>query len=172
MTTTAHAHEDGTRARAPQPRMELFRLAPDIYRTMSAFQSAASDGLDPVVAGLVKIRASQMNKCAFCLDMHLTHAREAGETRLRLDLLPAWEEVGGQGVYSEREQAALALTEAMTGLAGGSVPDEVYERAARHFDEAELARLIAQIVAINAWNRFQVATGAVPAGVAAERAER
>ncbi|WP_055485813.1 carboxymuconolactone decarboxylase family protein [Streptomyces sp. WMMB 322] len=172
MTTTAHAHTDGARTSAPRSRMELFRVAPDIYRTMSAFQSAASDGLDPVVAALVKIRASQLNKCAFCLDMHLTHAREAGERQLRLDLLPAWEEAGEQGVYSERERAALALTEAMTDLAGGSVPDEVYERAARHFDEAELARLIAQIVAINAWNRFQVATRAVPAGLAAERSEQ
>lgn len=168
--TTTHAHEGSTEAATP--RMELFRIAPDVYKGMAAFQAAAAEGLDPVVAELVKIRASQLNKCAFCIDMHLTAARKAGETQLRLDLLSAWEEVGGQGVYSERELAALALTEAMTELSCGSVPGEVYERAARHFDEAELARLIAQIAAINAWNRIQVATRAVPAGLADEKGAR
>lgn len=162
--TTNHTHEHGT---VPRPRMDLFRAAPDVYKGMAAFQSAAAEGLDPVVSELVKIRASQLNKCAFCLDMHLTAARKQGETQLRLDLLPAWEEVGDQGVYTEREQAALALTEAMTVLTDGFVPDTVYERAAKQFDEAELARLIAQIVAINAWNRFQVTTRAVPAGLTA-----
>ena len=166
-TTTAHAHHQDEPDAGPQPRMDLFRAAPDVYRGMAAFQAAAAEGLDPVVAELVKIRASQLNRCAFCLDMHLTAARKLGETQLRLDLLPAWEEVAGQGVYTEREQAALALTEAMTVLTDGFVPDAVYARAARHFEEAELARLIAQIVAINAWNRFKVTTRAVPAGLTA-----
>ncbi|MDG9704307.1 carboxymuconolactone decarboxylase family protein [Streptomyces sp. DH37] len=145
--------------------MNLWELAPEVYRGMSAFQAAASQGLDPVIGELVKIRASQINKCAFCIDMHLTDARKMGESQLRLDLIAAWEEA--PGLFTERERAALALTEAITLLTGGSpqgpfVPDEVYERAAKHFDETELARLIAQIVAINAWNRFQVATRAVP----------
>ncbi|AXK37227.1 carboxymuconolactone decarboxylase family protein [Streptomyces armeniacus] len=148
----------------PGSRIALFKTAPDVYKTMAAFQAAAADGLDPVVAELIKIRASQINKCAYCIDMHLTEAREQGESALRLDLLSAWQEV--DGVYSERERAALALTESITLLTQDYVPDEVYERAAKHFDEAELARLIAQIVAINAWNRFQVTTRAVPAGVA------
>ncbi|MFC4492721.1 carboxymuconolactone decarboxylase family protein [Streptomyces ovatisporus] len=160
--TTTHTHAD---VAGPQPRMELFRVAPDVYQGMAAFQAAAADGLDPVVAELVKIRASQLNRCAFCLDMHLTEARGKGEKQLRLDLLAAWEET--PGLYSERERAALALTEAMTELTDGFVPDEVYARAAQHFGEAELARLVAQIVAINAWNRFQVTTRAVPAGLAA-----
>jgi len=165
MTTTTHSHEDG-----PQPRMDLFRAAPDVYKGMAAFQTAAAQGLDPVVSELVKIRASQLNRCAFCLDMHLTDARKQGETQLRLDLLAAWAET--PGLYTERERAALALTEAMTLLTDEFVPDAVYERAAEHFEEAELARLIAQIVAINAWNRFQVTTRAVPAGLMAGEGAR
>ncbi|MTE20677.1 carboxymuconolactone decarboxylase family protein [Streptomyces sp. TRM43335] len=154
--TTAHAHG---------PRMNLWKHAPDVYKGMAAFEAAASKGLDPVLAELVKIRASQLNKCAFCLDMHFSDARGLGVSQLRLDLLDAWEEA--PGLYTDKEQAALALTEAITRLDGGTpqghyVPDEVYERAAEHFDEAELAHLIAQIVSINAWNRFQVATRAVP----------
>nr|WP_245981382.1 carboxymuconolactone decarboxylase family protein [Streptomyces reniochalinae] len=128
---------------------------------MSGFQQAASAaGLDPVVAELVKIRASQINRCAFCLDMHVAEARERGERQLRLDLLASWEEAGD--LFTEREGAALALTEAVTELTDGFVPDEVYARAAAHFDEAELAALLGQIVAINAWNRFNVAIREVP----------
>lgn len=156
--TTTHPHGAG-----PQPRMNLWKHAPDVYRGMAGFQAAAAEGLDPVVGELVKIRASQINRCAFCLDMHTAEARKQGEAQLRIDLLTAWEET--PGLYSERERAALALTEAMTMLTDGFVPDAVYERASRHFAEAELARLIAQIVAINAWNRFQVTTRAVPASL-------
>ncbi|MCF6525145.1 carboxymuconolactone decarboxylase family protein [Streptomyces sp. JJ36] len=140
--------------------MHLWKLSPDVYRTMAAFQAAAAEGLDPVVAELVKIRASQINKCAYCIDMHLTDARKTGESQLRLDLVGAWEEAGD--LFTERERAALALTEAITVLTDGFVPDEVYEQAAKHFEEQELAQLIAQIVAINSWNRFQVTTRAVP----------
>lgn len=122
---------------------------------MLAFGRAATQGLDPVVGELVKIRASQINRCAFCLDMHVKEARKAGESDERIDLLAAWEEV--DGLYTDRERAALALTEAVTLLTEGFVPDEVYARAAAHFDEAELARLVGAIVAINAWNRFNVA---------------
>ncbi|MBR7677801.1 carboxymuconolactone decarboxylase family protein [Streptomyces daliensis] len=144
--------------------MNLWKHAPDVYKGMSAFQAAATEGLDPVIGELVKIRASQLNKCAFCLDMHLSDARKMGESQLRLDLIAAWEE--SAGLFTEREQAALALAEAMTVLTEGFVSDEVFERAAQHFEEAELAKLIAQIVAINAWNRFQVTTRAVPASLA------
>jgi AhpD family alkylhydroperoxidase len=136
------------------------RLAPDVFTAMRAFSQAAVEGLDPVVGELVKIRASQINRCAFCLDMHLKEARKAGESEARLDLLAAWEEV--EGLYSERERAALALTEAVTLLTEGFVPDEVYARAAAHFDAAELARLVSAIVAINAWNRFNVAYRTAP----------
>ncbi|UNT01170.1 carboxymuconolactone decarboxylase family protein [Streptomyces tubbatahanensis] len=141
--------------------MNIWQTAPRLMKGMSGFQQAAAGaGLDPVVAELVKIRASQINRCAFCLDMHLTEAREKGERQLRLDLLASWEEAGD--LFTEREGAALALTEAVTRLTDGFVPDEVYARAASHFDEAELAALLGQIVAINAWNRFNVAIREVP----------
>lgn len=143
-------------------RSRYVRQAPDVHRAMLAFSQVSSEGLDPVVAELVKIRASQINRCAFCLDMHIADARKAGETDQRIFLLSAWEEV--EGVYTDKERAALALTEAVTLLTDGFVPDEVYERAAAHFDEKELARLVSAIVAINAWNRFNVTFRTPPAG--------
>lgn len=148
----------------PEPRLQMWKLAPDVYRGMAAFQRAAADGLDPELSELVKIRASQINKCAFCLDMHNKAAHELGIAQLRLDLLPAWAEL--PSVYSAKERAALALTEAITVLTEGFVPDDVWAGAAEHFEPAELAKLIAQIVAINAWNRFAVSTRQVPASVA------
>ncbi|MET7638059.1 carboxymuconolactone decarboxylase family protein [Streptomyces sp. NPDC005438] len=138
----------------PAPRLDVYRHNPDIHRTMLAFSQAAGRGLDLTLAELVRIRASQINHCAFCLDMHLRTARENGETEERIHLLNAWEEAG---VHTEREKAALALTEAVTLLTDGFVPDAVYARAAAHFDEAELAQLIALICAINSWNRLNVA---------------
>lgn len=140
--------------------MNVFQIAGHIYRGMSAFQEAAAEGLDPVIAQLVKIRASQLNKCAFCLDMHLNEARQQGETQVRLDLVGAWEEAGD--LYTERERAALELAEAITLLSERGVSDELFDRAAEHFEEKELAQLIAQITAINAWNRLAVTTRAVP----------
>jgi AhpD family alkylhydroperoxidase len=144
-------------------RGDYARTAPDMYRSMLAFGQAAGKGLDPVIAELVKIRASQINRCAFCLDMHIAEARKAGETDERLNLLPAWAEV--RGVYTDKERAALALTEAITLLTDGFVPDDVYARAAAHFDEAELSRLVGTITAINAWNRFNVAFHVQPGGL-------
>ncbi len=140
--------------------MDLFRVAPDVYRAMSELERASKKGLDPVLTELVKIRASQLNHCAFCLDMHARDARAAGETEERVYLLSAWEEAAG--VYTERERAALALTEAVTVLTDGFVPDAVYERAAAHFSEEELARLISVILTINSWNRIAVTTRMVP----------
>ena len=136
----------------------------NVGQAMSALSAAAKKGLgDPALAELVVIRASQLNHCAFCLDMHLTIAREHGVSQKQLDLLSAWEEAGD--VYDERERAALALTEAVTVLtAGGFVPDEVYEKAAKHFDEARLARLVGLIAAINNWNRVMVARRIPPGG--------
>ncbi|MFE7930801.1 carboxymuconolactone decarboxylase family protein [Streptomyces sp. NPDC057456] len=135
----------------------------EVGRAMSTLSAAAKQGLgDPALAELVVIRASQLNHCAFCLDMHLTIAREHGVSEKRLDLLSAWEEAGD--VYDERERAALALTEAVTVLTGGFVPDEVYERAARHFDAPRLAHLVALITAINSWNRVMVARRIPPGG--------
>ncbi|MFI6487512.1 carboxymuconolactone decarboxylase family protein [Streptomyces sp. NPDC050564] len=137
---------------------------------MQALSAAAKKGLgDPALAELVIIRASQLNHCAFCLDMHLKLARRQGIDEDRIQLLNAWEETGE--LYSEREMAALALTEAVTVLTGSTsrtksgagVPDEVYERAAKHFDEGQLAHLIGLITVINGWNRLMVSRR-IPAG--------
>ncbi|WP_225825103.1 carboxymuconolactone decarboxylase family protein [Streptomyces naphthomycinicus] len=138
-------------------------LDPQVGRAMSAVSAAAKKGLgDPVLAELVMIRASQLNHCAFCLDMHLRLARENGEPEDRVRLLDAWEET--EDLYSERERAALALTEAVTVLTDGFVPDEVYARAAQHFTEAELAHLIGLITVINGWNRLMVSRRVAPGG--------
>lgn len=149
--TDIHTHE---------PRMNLFELAPEVYRAMIALDKAARKGVEPALAELVKIRASQLNRCAYCLDMHVKDARAAGETEQRIYFLSAWEEA--HGFYSEQERAALALTEAITVLTDGSVPDEVYERAAKHFEEAELAQLISLILVINSWNRIAVTCRTTP----------
>ncbi|MFE6692144.1 carboxymuconolactone decarboxylase family protein [Streptomyces sp. NPDC057743] len=142
------------------PRMRWAELAPEVYKAMIGLEVAARKGLDPTLVELVKIRASQLNRCAFCLHMHTTDARKAGETEERIALLAAWEEAAGY--YTDRERAALALTEAITVLTDGFVPDEVYDRAAALFDEPELAQLIALITTINAWNRFGVTTRRAP----------
>ena len=141
-------------------RMNLAKVAPEVYRAMVALDAAARKGLDPVVAELVKIRSSQLNHCAFCLDMHTRDARRAGESEERIYLLSAWEEAGA--VFTEKEQAALALAEAVTVITDGFVPDAVYERAAKHFDEEELAHLIAVVFTINSWNRIAVTTRMPP----------
>ncbi|MER6491910.1 carboxymuconolactone decarboxylase family protein [Streptomyces griseorubiginosus] len=138
-------------------------LDPEVARALSALSAAAKRGLgDPALAELVVVRASQLNHCAFCLDMHLTIARELDVSAQQLDLLAAWEEA--EGVFDERERAALALTEAVTVLTDGRVPDEVYERAAKHFDDRELAHLIGLVVAINNWNRVMVGRRIPPGG--------
>ncbi|MEU1790707.1 carboxymuconolactone decarboxylase family protein [Streptomyces sparsogenes] len=142
------------------PRLPLAKLAPEFYKAMIGVDAAARKGLDPILVDLIKIRASQINHCAFCIHMHTTDARQAGETEERINLLSAWEEAAG--FFTEKERAALALTEAVTVLTDGFVPDEVYERAASHFEEAELAQVIALIATINTWNRIGVTTRLAP----------
>ena len=141
-------------------------LAPAVRSAMVALGAAAKEGLgDPVLAELVMIRASQINACAFCLDMHVDIAVEKnGEGAKRIALLSAWREAGE--LYSERERAALALTEAITVLTDGFVPDEVYEAAAKQFSETELAHLIGAITVINSWNRLMVSRRIEPGGPA------
>ncbi|WP_019055669.1 carboxymuconolactone decarboxylase family protein [Streptomyces prunicolor] len=135
----------------------------EVGRALSSVSAAAKRGLgDPALAELVVIRASQLNHCAFCLDMHLTAARELGVSERQLDMMAAWEEA--EGVFDERERAALALTEAVTVLTEGFVPDQVYARAAAHFDEGQLAHLIGLITAINNWNRVMVSRRIEPGG--------
>lgn len=154
-TTGNHVH-----APEPTPRMQWARVAPDIYKAVLALEIAAKKGLDPALVELVKLRASQLNHCAFCIDMHTKDAIAAGESVERIVLLGAWEE--SRHFYTEKELAAIELTEAVTLLTDGFVPDEVYEKAAEHFEERELAQLIAVIAAINVWNRFGVTTRQVP----------
>ncbi|MEU1126052.1 carboxymuconolactone decarboxylase family protein [Streptomyces sp. NPDC005899] len=158
---TTHTHTSTTTHAPEHPaRLPWAKLSPEVYKAMVRLDAAASKGLDPVIVELVKIRASQLNRCALCLDMHSKDALAAGESVERIIQLDAWEE--SQHFYTERELAAIALTEAVTVLTDGFVPDEVYAKAAEHFEEAELAQLIAAITVINAWNRFGVTTRQVP----------
>ncbi|CAL9559059.1 carboxymuconolactone decarboxylase family protein [Streptomyces griseomycini] len=153
MTTTT-TETAAVYAAAPTPRLDWAGLAPDVYKAMIRLDTAARKGLDPTLYELVKIRASQVNHCAFCIDMHTKDALAAGESVERIVQLSAWEE--SPHFYTEKELAALELTEAVTVLTDGFVPDEVYGKAAEHFEEAELAQLLAAITVINAWNRFGV----------------
>jgi AhpD family alkylhydroperoxidase len=118
-----------------------------------------SSGLDPSLLQLVRMRSSQINGCAYCLDMHSKDARAEGETEQRLYCLPAWRETP---FYSERERAALAWTEAVTQVSEDHVPDEVFELARTQFAEEELAELTLAIVSINGWNRLCIAFRAPP----------
>ncbi|RST21181.1 carboxymuconolactone decarboxylase family protein [Streptomyces sp. WAC04770] len=140
--------------------MPWAELVPDVFQAMVRLDAAARKGLDPLLLELVKVRASQLNRCALCLDMHSKDALAAGESVERIVQLSAWDE--SRHFYTEKEIAALELTEAVTVLTDGFVPDEVYARAAEHFEPAELARLISAITVINAWNRFGVTTRQVP----------
>lgn len=141
-------------------RLNIAQLAPDVYKAMVALDSAARKGLDPTLVELMLTRASQLNHCAWCLDMHTRDARKAGVTEQKLYLLNAWEEA--RDLDSDKERAALALTEAVTVLTDGFVPDAVYNEAAEHFADAELAQLISVILTINVWNRIAVTSRMAP----------
>lgn len=138
---------------AANKRLKIYKSSPELLDAMMALSAAAAKDLDPELGELIKIRASQINHCAFCLNMHLVDARKHGVSEQKLDVLAAWEEAGD--LFSERERAVLALTEAITEVADG-VPDDVYQRAAETFDDRELGQIIAAVVAINAWNRINV----------------
>jgi AhpD family alkylhydroperoxidase len=142
-------------------RIKVFTVSPELYDAMMVLSNAAAEDLDPELAELIKIRASQINHCAACLDMHIHDARKKGINEQKLALIPAWAEAGD--LFTPRERATLALTEATTDLTGhGHVPDEVYSRASAVFSERELAQLIAMAVTINAWNRVGVTTRLAP----------
>ena len=113
-------------------------------------------GLDKPLYELIKIRASQLNGCAYCLDMHHHDARAGGEDQRRLDVLSAWREA--PELYTERERAVFALTEAVTLIGSGGVPDDVWAQAQRHFDDAGMVHLLMAITTINVWNRLAVST--------------
>jgi AhpD family alkylhydroperoxidase len=152
-TTKEYVHEHA-------PRLAWAKHAPEVYKAMIRLDAEARKGVDPVTLELVKIRTSQLNHCAFCLDMHSKDALAAGESVERIIQLSAWEE--SQHFYTPREIAAIELTEAITVLTDGFVPDETYEKAAKLYDEKELTQLIAAITVINAWNRFGVSTRMAP----------
>ncbi|MFF9523993.1 carboxymuconolactone decarboxylase family protein [Streptomyces achromogenes] len=146
-------------AEAARTRLDFSKAAPEVYRAIIRFDSAARTGLDPALVELIHIRASLLNHCAYCLHMHTNDARKAGESEDRLHLVAVWREA--RHFFTPREQAALALTEAVTLIADGGVPDTVYAEAAAHFGERELAQVLSLILTINTWNRVALATGKV-----------
>lgn len=136
------------------PRLNAHLIAPEAMKPMFALEAyIAGSGLEKSLIELVKTRASQINGCAFCVHMHTRDARAAGETEERLYLLSAWRE---SPLYSERERAALAWTEALTLLPQTGAPDEDYEGLKAHFSEVEIVNLTFLVATINAWNRFGV----------------
>lgn len=141
-------------------RVDIAKKAPAVYKAMIALDAAARQGLDPELVELVLTRCSQINHCAWCIDMHTADARKIGVSEQKLFLLNAWEEA--HGLYTEKERAAFALAESITVLTDGFVPDSVYEQAEEYFDEGELAQLISLILTINAWNRIAVSTRKTP----------
>jgi AhpD family alkylhydroperoxidase len=147
---------DATTAFEP-PRMHVARAARTPYRAMVALDDAVE--LDPKLRDLVALRASIVNGCAYCVDMHTLDARKRGESEQRLYAVAAWHEAP---FFDERERAALALTDAVTLVADGHVPRAVWDEAAAVFEEDELAQLVWAIVAINAWNRIAIATRMEP----------
>ncbi|WP_348268095.1 carboxymuconolactone decarboxylase family protein [Edaphobacter paludis] len=143
-----------------EQRFNYFKAAPDAYKAMSALEAYLHGcGLEEGLLHLVKLRASQINGCAFCLDMHSKDLRAAGETEQRLYTLDAWRECPW---YTDRERAALAWTEALTLVTQGHVPDAVYEEVRKQFNEKELADLSLAITTINAWNRLSIAARTTP----------
>jgi AhpD family alkylhydroperoxidase len=137
------------------PRIDYSKVAPGVMQAMLGLEKYLSrSGLDRTLLNLVHLRASRINGCAFCIDMHWKDLRAQGETEQRLYGLDSWAE---SSYYSDRERAALAWTEAVTSLTDGHVPDPVYQAARRFFGEKELADLTLCIVAINGWNRLNIA---------------
>jgi len=135
-------------------RLDYGKASPEAARAVYALEMfVKGSGLDHSLLELIKLRASQINGCAFCVDMHWKDARAAGESEERLYMLSAWEEAT---VYTDKERAALALTEAVTLVSQTHVPDAVYEEAKKHFSDKELTNLIVAISTINAWNRLAI----------------
>lgn len=165
-TTDTTTHNRAT-APAPVPvRLDFDARAPGFARALSHLDHAATKELDrvdfdPKLRELVRVRASQLNGCAYCIDMHTKDARAIGETEQRLYSLPAWRETP---FFTERERAALAFCESVTLMAEDHVPAAEYEAAAAHLSEDEIAALLCLVVAIKAWNAVGVSTRAWPPG--------
>jgi AhpD family alkylhydroperoxidase len=143
-----------------QPRIDGAKVAPGGYKAMLGLEAYLHDcGLEIPLLHLIKLRASQINGCAYCLDMHWKDLRAIGENEQRLYGLDGWQE---SPYYTDRERGALAWTEAVTRVTDGHVSDDVYEQVRPHFSEKELADLTLAIATINAWNRISIATRATP----------
>lgn len=141
-------------------RMNHRAANPAGFQSLLKLEEAAKKmGLDPILFELIKIRASQINGCAFCVDMHTSDLRKMGETEQRLNLIVVWRE---SPVFTEKERAALALTEAVTRIHEAGVPQDLYDNVREHFSESEFVALIMAINAINCWNRIAIATGMFP----------
>lgn len=143
-------------------RINIAELEPAAYKALAGLESyLATTAINKTLKELIKIRASQVNGCAFCINMHTIDARKQGETEQRIYLLNAWREV--DGLYTDEERAVLALTEEMTLIANGGVSDETYQNAKSFFDNNLLAQIMVAIITINGWNRMCVATHIQPA---------
>ncbi|HXJ41848.1 MAG TPA: carboxymuconolactone decarboxylase family protein [Bryobacteraceae bacterium] len=143
-----------------QSRLEAQNVSPAAYNAMYGLEKfVRSSKLEMPLVELVKMRASQINGCAYCIDMHSKDARAEGETEQRLYALSAWRETP---FFTDRERAALAWTEAVTLISRGHVSEELYKEARQHFSEEELVNLTMAVVAINGWNRLAIAFRAVP----------
>lgn len=143
-----------------QSRLEYGTAAPDALKAMYGLEAyLKKSGLEPSLLELIKLRASQINGCAYCIDMHSKDARARGETEQRLYALDAWRETP---FYTDRERAALEWTEAVTKIGDGHAPDDVFERTRSHFTDKELVDLTLAIVTINGWNRLAIAFRTVP----------
>ena len=143
-----------------EERIPYTQVSPLAYHAMMGLEKYLNEcGLEEGLLHLIKLRASQINGCAFCLDMHWKDLRAIGESEQRLYSLDAWEECP---YYTDRERAALAWTDSVTRVAETHVPDEVYEQARRHFSEKELADLTLAVATINVWNRLSIAGRTTP----------
>jgi AhpD family alkylhydroperoxidase len=143
-----------------ESRINLYKLSPDAYKAMLGLEHYLSKStIEKKLLHLLKLRVSQINGCAYCLDMHWKDLQTEGEKEQRMYSLDAWRETP---YYTDRERAALAWAEAVTRITDGHVPDEVYEQTRQHFSEQELADLTLAVVAINGWNRISIAFRVVP----------
>ncbi|RJX36871.1 carboxymuconolactone decarboxylase family protein [Paenibacillus pinisoli] len=141
-------------------RINMQQVNPEAYAAMYGMEKfVRASSLEKTIIELVKIRASQINGCAFCINMHTKDARSQGETEQRIYALSAWRDTP---YFTEKEQAALALTEAVTLISTNHVPGDVYEEAAKHFGDKALSELIMAIITINSWNRIAISTGMMP----------
>jgi AhpD family alkylhydroperoxidase len=143
-----------------EARLDYTKASPEAYKAMAQMEGVVRrSGIDPKLLELIKIRASQLNGCAFCIDMHTKDARFKGENEQRIYALDAWRETP---FFTEKERAALSWTESLTNIQAGHAPDEVYDELSRNFSEEERVNLTLAITTINAWNRIAIGFRLVP----------